>query len=57
MRQQQDDLRDCPTAHECRERLPAFAASISDDVLNLSGGGGAADTQFHTKPRGAQTRT
>ncbi|HZR99377.1 MAG TPA: hypothetical protein VFE37_11755 [Chloroflexota bacterium] len=33
MRQTQDDLRDCPTAYECRDRLPALAAWMSDELL------------------------
>jgi hypothetical protein len=28
-----DDLRDCPTAYECRDRLPELAAWMSDEML------------------------
>lgn len=30
-----DDLRDCPTAYTCRERLSALSAWMSDDDLKL----------------------
>ncbi len=33
MHERQQDLRDCPTAFECRDRLPALAAWMSDEVL------------------------
>jgi hypothetical protein len=33
MRQQKDDLRNCATALECRDRLPELAAWMSDEVL------------------------
>ncbi|HLH25168.1 MAG TPA: hypothetical protein VK066_21820 [Chloroflexota bacterium] len=33
MRHQQDDLRDCASAYECRDRLPDLAAWMSDEVL------------------------
>ena len=33
MRDQKDDLRDCPTAYECRDRLPELAGWMSDDDL------------------------
>jgi hypothetical protein len=29
------DLRDCPTAYECRDRLPELSAWMSDDDLKL----------------------
>ena len=35
MRDQKDDLRDCPTAYECRDRLPELAGWMSDDDLKL----------------------
>jgi hypothetical protein len=28
-----DDLRDCPTAYECRDRLPELSSWMSDDEL------------------------
>lgn len=31
--QQKDDLRDCLTAYECRDRLPELSAWMSDDDL------------------------
>src|SRR5437870_1571080 len=34
-RAQHDDLRDCFTAFECRDRLPELAAWMSDDDLKL----------------------
>jgi hypothetical protein len=33
MRQEKDDLRDCATAYECRDRLPELAAWMSEDDL------------------------
>ncbi len=33
MRNQKDDLRDCPTAYECRDRLPALSTWMGDDLL------------------------
>ncbi len=31
----QNDLRDCPTAYDCRERLPQLSAWMGDDALKL----------------------
>jgi hypothetical protein len=33
MRGQKDDLRDCPTAYECRDRIPELSAWMDDDLL------------------------
>jgi hypothetical protein len=33
MRDQKDDLRDCYTAYDCRERLPELSAWMADGVL------------------------
>lgn len=33
MRQHKDDLRDCRTAFECRDRLPELAEWMSDEML------------------------
>jgi hypothetical protein len=33
MTERNKDLRDCPTAFECRDRLPELAAWMSDDEL------------------------
>lgn len=33
MRGEKDDLRDCPTAYECRDRLPELSAWMSDELL------------------------
>ena len=33
MKNRKDDLRDCPTAFECRDRLPELARWMTDDEL------------------------
>ena len=33
MQRHNKDLRDCPTAYECRDRLPELSAWMSDDAL------------------------
>lgn len=36
MQDRKDDLRDCPTAFECRDRLPGLSGWLSDDDLKLT---------------------
>ena len=33
MRQSKDDLRDCATAYDCRDRLPELSAWMTDELL------------------------